>query len=84
MNPFVPNLEQIQAARNQSDFYIAAWEEDRASLQADYLEQLNCSDIDSHCRSDAFNRSINEATGSSFCSLNTGGSAWFWFTGNSK
>jgi hypothetical protein len=84
MNPFVPNLEQIHAAGNQSDFYIAAWEEDRASLQAYYLEQLKCSDVDSTCRSDAFNLSINEATGSSFCSVNAGGTAWFWFTGKRK
>ena len=84
MNPFVPTLDQVQAAGNQSDFYMYVWENDQASLQAHYLQQFNCSDDDSACRSDAFNRSINEATGSGSCSLNTGGTAWFWFTGETK
>ena len=84
MNPFVPSLEQVQAAGNQSDFYMYVWGKDQASLQAHYLQLLNCSDDDSACRSDAFNRSINEATGSGSCSLNAGGTAWFWFTGERK
>jgi uncharacterized protein YycO len=77
VNPFGATQDQVAASNNQSDFYVEAWQQDQDRIYQQYLNDFDCGNStltdDIVCREDAFNRSINEATGSEFCSVNTGG-----------
>lgn len=81
MNPFRASNEQIIAAGNQSEYYQEVWEQNQTALYDMYMQELNCTPTDSNCTQDALTQSINAATGSGSCSVNTGASAWFWFIG---
>ena len=83
-NPFAATKDQVAASNNQSEFYAKVWHENQAVLYEKYIQEYNCtSDDDLECISEALSQSSMEATGSSGCEVNTGGSAWFWFTGKS-
>ncbi|KAG7345565.1 ion channel [Nitzschia inconspicua] len=58
---------------------MSAWQQDQHKLFRQYLGECSIED-DLTCEKDAFERSVDGATGSGICSVNTGGSAWFWFT----
>lgn len=79
VNPFRATEAQIEAAKRQPVFYTNVWKADQMRLYDQYLADANCTTID--CQKTAYNRSIDEATGSSMCDLNNGAAAWFWFTG---
>jgi hypothetical protein len=80
-NPFKARKDQIVAANNQSAFYHESWRQQQELLYKQYLEKNNCAADDVQCIDEANEQSIYDATGSGYCSVNTGGSAWFWFTG---
>jgi hypothetical protein len=79
VNPFRPTAAQKEAAKRQADFYTEVWMDQQVKLYNEYLVSANCTSF--ACRKRAFDRSIEDATGSSMCNLNNGAAAWFWFTG---
>jgi hypothetical protein len=77
VNPFRATKAMIAAAENQTEFYAGMWRADRLRLYHQYLADANCTD--SGCQRVALDRSVSDATGSAYCGINNGASAWFWF-----
>ena len=83
-NPIAATKDQVAASNNQSEFYAQVWHQSQSALYEKYVQEYNCtSDGDLECIGEALSQSSMEATGSSACEVNTGASAWFWFTGKS-
>jgi hypothetical protein len=83
---YSPSEEQLEAAARQREFYDYTWREDRIRLYETYLDELTTDEIlfsrneSLAIRSEAFKRSVDDATARDSCTQNTSGSAWFWFT----
>ncbi|KAL3909745.1 MAG: hypothetical protein SGARI_002445, partial [Bacillariaceae sp.] len=68
LNPFRATKEQINATTHQEEFYHHSWQLEQEQLYNQYLEAQTCTDDDLECIDDAFDRSVDEATGSGYCS----------------
>lgn len=75
---FHPTDEQKEAARPaaQEAYFQQVWTEMQQELYQQYLPPNATSEQER----EAFLRSIEEATGDSGCTANSGGTAWFFFT----
>ena len=75
VNPFYPTDAQLKAASEQEEFYFESWKLDQTRL----YEKYNESCTNDSCQQEAYNNSVNNATGATMCDINKGASAWFWF-----
>ena len=73
VNPFFPNKKQLKAAVNQPEFFYDTWKLNQTALYKQYLLEENITD------QEAFDRSIEYASGEAMCGINRPTSAWFWF-----
>lgn len=78
VNPMYPDKAQLSAAVNQSQFYYDSWKSNQTALYYEYLLEKNITDT-SYFDKDAFDRSVEDATGETMCGCNKAASAWFWF-----
>lgn len=79
VNPYFPTKDQLKAASSQEDFYFRSWKLNQTMLYEQYMLESNCTNVLLPCQQEAYNRSVEEATGSTMCDINLGASAWFWF-----
>ena len=82
VNPIIPNKDQLAASWNQAEFFEENWKKNQMDLYEKYKIEYNCPPEDSprtNCHNDAYEKSLEEATGREMCSTNTAASAWFWF-----
>lgn len=77
VNPIFPSNEQLNAAADQTTFFIESWELNQTALYGEFLIDDNCVTVS--CQREAHDKSIEQATGSTMCDINKGASAWFWF-----
>ncbi len=78
VNPMYPDKAQLSAAVNQSQFYYDSWKHNQTALYYEYLLEKNITDGE-YFDKDAFDRSVEDATGETMCGCNVAASAWFWF-----
>jgi len=78
VNPWHPDKAQLSAAVNQSQFYYGSWKHNQTALYYEYLLEKNITDGE-YFDKDAFDRSVEDATGEMMCGINVAASAWFWF-----
>jgi len=78
VNPTFPTNAQLSAAVNQSQFYYDSWRVNQTAYYKEYMSEKNVMD-ESVFDKDAYDKSVEMATGESMCDVNRGASAWFWF-----
>ena len=76
---WLPTQAQLQATKNQEQFYSEAWNQNQQDLFELYMERLGENATIAQ-QTSAFNQSILDATGRDGCFPNRAGTGWFFFT----
>ncbi len=78
VNPPFADKAQLSAAVNQSQFFYDSWKLNQTAYYEQYRREKNITD-ESVFDKDAYDKSVENATGESMCDVNRAASAWFWF-----
>ena len=79
----IPSTAQVIAAQRQEIFYRNVWEQDFQYWHDVYLEEAESSkggNLTIDEKQEAFEKALEQATGSGGCQSNRAGTSWFFFT----